>query len=271
MHNIHRYLSNIPGWHSKRKIVVIESDDWGSIRMPSADVYQTCLKAGYPVDLNPYERYDSVASKDDLELLFDLLYSFQDKNNNHPIITANCVVANPDFIKIKQDDFRKYHYELITETFKRYPEHSNNFELWNAGKSDNIFYPQFHAREHLNVSKFMTALQNGNSDVLFGFNNRMPGSIKKGRVRNGNYFVEATNYNSEKDKTEKLEIYLEGLDIFKNLFGYKSKSIIPTNYIWNNDYNLDIAKKGVEYIQGIRKMRIPVPNNKQIYQHRFLG
>ena len=28
------YLSNLPGWFTKRKIVVIESDDWGSVYMP---------------------------------------------------------------------------------------------------------------------------------------------------------------------------------------------------------------------------------------------
>jgi hypothetical protein len=27
------------GWSTKRKIVVIESDDWGAIRMPSRAVY----------------------------------------------------------------------------------------------------------------------------------------------------------------------------------------------------------------------------------------
>ena len=27
-------IINIPGWTTNRKIIVIESDDWGSIRMP---------------------------------------------------------------------------------------------------------------------------------------------------------------------------------------------------------------------------------------------
>ncbi|NTW32234.1 MAG: hypothetical protein HGB12_06370 [Bacteroidetes bacterium] len=31
--------SNIPGWRTDRKILVIESDDWGSIRMPSKETY----------------------------------------------------------------------------------------------------------------------------------------------------------------------------------------------------------------------------------------
>ena len=31
---------NALGWNSNRKIVVIESDDWGSIRMPSRKIYE---------------------------------------------------------------------------------------------------------------------------------------------------------------------------------------------------------------------------------------
>ncbi len=57
---IGRSLINLLGWRTSRKIVVIESDDWGSIRMPSHDVYTKCLKEGYPVDKNAYERYDSL-------------------------------------------------------------------------------------------------------------------------------------------------------------------------------------------------------------------
>ena len=98
--NIKKGLSLIPGWRTNFKIIVIESDDWGSIRMPSREVYKKCLNAGYRVDKNPYERYDSLLSQKDLELLFDLLIQFRDRNGNHPIITANCVVANPDFEKI---------------------------------------------------------------------------------------------------------------------------------------------------------------------------
>jgi hypothetical protein len=268
---IARLYFNISGWRTNRKILVIESDDWGSIRMPSHEVYELCLNEGYPVNLNSYERYDSLASKDDLELLFDLLASYRDKNGNHPVITANCVVANPDFTKIKNDDFLNYHFELITETFKNYPNHAHNFEMWQEGNLKGVFHPQFHAREHLNVSKFMKALREKDADVLFGFRHRMPGCIRKGNKLNGNDFMESTYCDSEQDKTDKLNIFLEGLDVFEKLFGYKSLSIIPPNYTWSDDYNESISKKGVKYIQGIRKMREPVPYNKSFYNSRFLG
>lgn len=265
------YLLNLPGWHTNRKIVVIESDDWGSIRMPSREVYNKCLKAGYPVNKNVYERYDSLASEEDIELLFGLLVSFKDKKGNHPVITANCVVANPDFEKIKADNFKNYHYELITETFKRYPKHFTCFDLWKKGMEFKIFHPQYHAREHLNVSLFMDALRKGNRDVRFGFDHQMPGCIPKGPDVKGNDYIEATKYTSQIDKTKKIADYLEGLDIFEKLFNYRSETVIPPNYIWSPDYNEPVFNKGVTTFQGIRKICEPVPGGKNKYHTFFLG
>ena len=266
-----RCVFNLRGWRTNRKIVVIESDDWGSIRMPSREVYEHSLKAGYPVNRIAYERYDSLASEEDLELLFDLLGSFRDTNGNHPVFTANCVVANPDFEKIEAEDFSTYHYELITETFVTYPRHQNNFSVWKQGMKEGVFYPQYHGREHLNVSLFMDALSRGDRDAHFGFSNRMPGSIPCGAEVRGNHYVEALRYDSVKDKEEKLEIFLEGLDLFEKLFGYRSASIIPPNYIWSPDFDQPVFQKDVRYFQGIRKIREPLPAGKYKYRTVYLG
>ena len=99
-------LLNIPGWRTKRHIVVFESDDWGAIRMPSKVVYDKLLSKGYRVDLNKYEKNDSLATEKDLTELFNILSKYTDINGNHPMITANCAVANPDFEKIKESDFQ---------------------------------------------------------------------------------------------------------------------------------------------------------------------
>ena len=269
--SVSRYINNIQGWRTNRKIVVIESDDWGSIRMPSKEIYYKCLRAGYPVDQNPYERYDSLLSQDDLGLLFDLLTKFNDKNGNPPVITANCMVANPDFEKIRNDNFANYYYELITETFKKYPAHNKNFSLWKEGIKNKFFFPQYHAREHLNVSLFMDALRRGDPDVHFGFENNMPGCISHGPAIKGNVYVEATNYNSKEDKNQKLAIYLEGLEYFKRLFGYRSETIIPPNYVWSPDFNRAVFLKGVRAFQGIRKIKEPDLNNNFKLDTVYLG
>lgn len=269
--NAGKYFKNLQGWRSKTKFVVFESDDWGSVRMPSREIYEKCLIAGYPVDKISYERYDSLLSQDDLELLFELLGDFRDINGNHPVFTANCVVANPDFERIKSGHSQNYYYEPITETFKKYPHHSRNFEIWLEGLERGVFFPQYHAREHLNVSKFMKALREEDKDAHWALLNHMPGSIPKGPKVMGNYYVEATRYDSLADKNEKLRIYLEGLDLFEKLFGYKSESIIPTNYTWSHDFNQPVYEKGVRYFQGNRTMREPMPGLKDKYHRNYLG
>jgi len=265
------YLYNIPGWRTNRKIIVIESDDWGSIRMPSRETYEHCLKQGYRVDKNAYERYDSLASEDDLELLFDLLNKYKDKEGNPVQITANALTANPDFDRIESSGYSEYHYELITDTFKKYPNHSNCFELWKKGMQAGLFFPQSHGREHLNVSKFMEALQLGDKDMHFGFKHRMPGCISTGNTQIGNGFVSPLQYSDENDKKEKLSFVLEGLDLFENLFGYRSKSFIPPNYKWSPDFDIYTSRKGVQYYQGNRKMMEPgFDSTYKIHTH-YLG
>src|SRR5690554_3899588 len=101
-----RYLNERRGWRTNRKIVVIESDDWGSIRMPNKIVFERMLKLNYDVHRCNYSRYDTLASQQDFSHLFDVLSSFKDGNGNHPIITANTIVANPDFEKIRENDFQ---------------------------------------------------------------------------------------------------------------------------------------------------------------------
>jgi hypothetical protein len=253
-------VKNIPGWRTKRKILVIESDDWGSIRMPSREVYNNCLKNGYRVDKNIFSRYDSLASEEDLTLLFDLLSSYHDKNGQHPIITANCLTCNPDFEKIHAVGYSEYHSETIDQTFKKYPKHSNCLQLWKEAKEKSIFFPQFHGREHLNVSRFMTDLQNNNEAAKFAFDNRMPGIFEKSNVEHGNNYVVSLEFYDERDKIEKEEIISDGLKIFESLFNYRSTSFIATNYVWHEELNKILSENNVEFIQGSQFQLIPKGN-----------
>lgn len=269
--NIARHITNFPGWRTDRKIVVIESDDWGSIRMPSRAVYKKCLAAGYPVDQNAYERFDSLASEKDLELLFGVLENHKDQHGMPPVMTANILTANPDFDKIKASAYQKYFYELIGDTFARYPNHANCLHLWREGKERKVFFPQSHGREHLNVSLFMRKLQLKDKDALFGFVHQMPGSISKQAPLKGNIFVEPLHYTNYQDKLQKLSFVMEGLDLFENLMGYRSLSFIPPNYIWSPDFNKPMADMGVQFYQGHRKMKEPLEDGNYQFHSYKLG
>lgn len=249
---IYTNILNIPGWRTKRKIVVIESDDWGSIRMPSREVYEKFLKKGYDISDSDYNRLDTLESNSDLSELYDVLTSFKDFKGNHPVITANFVVGNPDFQRIRECEFESYFYEPITETLKRYPERDLVTSLWIRGIEDKIFWPQFHGREHVNIVRWMKALREQTADIMFTFDNETTFSGL------GDYnFMEVLDYNSLADLNVMKESLQEGLDLFENFFGYRSVSFIPPCYVWSSELEDVLAKSGIKYIQGLIFQLIP--------------
>ena len=76
--HILRNIINTFGYKTNRKIVVFESDDWGSIRMPSKLAYSNLLKKGIGVDKSLYDTLDSLEKKEDLE-------AFQKKHTNNKL------------------------------------------------------------------------------------------------------------------------------------------------------------------------------------------
>lgn len=266
---ITRNILNIPGWRTNRKIVVIESDDWGSIRMPSKEVYDFLLKKGIHVDKLSFNRYDSLASEEDLSALFDVLLRFKDKNGNHPIITANCVVANPDFNKIKRSGFNEYHTEVFTETLKRYPNHSGSFQLWKDGMNAGLFHPQFHGREHLNVLRWMNALRKNVGNVRLAFDYGMNDLSTSGNIISENSFMDSFSYNDEHEFEFIKNSIIEGTQIFENLFGYRSSSFIAACYIWDSKQESILADCGIKFIQGGHFQKCPIPGRTNIYKKKF--
>jgi len=247
--NLLNHLVNAVGFKTDRRIIVIESDDWGSIRMPSRKVYTNLLKKGVRVDELCYNRYDSLASEEDLTFLFEILFSVNDKNGNPAKFTGNTIVANPDFDKIRESDFKEYYYEPFTETLKRYPKHQNSFKLWQEGISSGVFKPQFHGREHLNVLRWMEALKENYGYARLAFDFRMYDLSTKLKYSE-NSFMESLNYNDDKELWLQKNYINEGTQLFELIFGYRSASFIAPCYIWGSDLNETLKNSGINIIQG---------------------
>ena len=254
-------LVNVPGWRTERKIVVIESDDWGAIRMPSREAYGRMLADGIRVDRDPYCRCDGLETAADLEALFDVLRCVKDKNGRHPVVTADAVVANPDFERIRQADFKHYFYEPVTEIFARSPRHAGTWELWQQGMDEGLIHPQFHGREHLNVAKWMQALNS--DDVItrqafefgtFGLTSDVDPRIKLN-------YMGAFNSALPHDIDTYRQILTEGLDLFEQTFGFRSGSFIATTYTWPIEIEPILAANGVSYLQGMVSQHIPLDND----------
>lgn len=253
---IHNLL-NIPGWHTNRKIVVIESDDWGSVRMPSREVYEEFLRQDVRVDNDPYCRYDGLATKEDLTNLFDVLDSVRDKNGHPAVLTADSVVANPDFERIKNSGFDKYYYEPFTETLNKSPRHDGAFGMWREGIEKEVFHPQFHGREHLNVKKWMKTLREGHRSTRMAFDLGSFGLTAAVDPTLKNNYMGAFNSGLEEDILNYKCIIREGLELFEKIFDYRSESFIATTYTWNPKIEPFLKDYGVKYLQGLITQKIP--------------
>lgn len=263
-------VSNIPGWKTKRHIVVIESDDWGSIRMSSKEAYERMLKLGMPVDRSHYNKFDSLECNDDLEIMFDTLSKFKDSTGRHPVITGVNVVANPNFEKIKENNFTEYIYEPYTETCIRYTNHDRVYELWKEGIEKRLMVPIFHGREHLNAQFWMRALNAKNESTLVGFENGVTGMPGINGIKLPG-FQAAFDIETPNDIIYLKDVLKTGLNLFEELYGYKSKYFVPTNGPFNNTLEEDLNNLGVRYINTGKKQREPLGNGQYRINTRFIG
>ncbi len=271
--NISRNLINVPGWKTKRKILVIESDDWGTIRMASKKAYNYFIAKGLPVDKCPYNSFDALESNDDLSALFNVLESVKDKSGNAAIITANNIVANPDFEKIAAAGFSKYFYEPFTKTLKRYPSHDNVETLYRQGIQQNIFRPQFHGREHINIPRWLHALQSGSKAQALAFRQSMFTIHEEIKPAVVNEYLDAFDADSEKELEGQAAIIEDGLRLFKKLWGYQPASFIAPCYIWSSKIEPVLSKNGIRYIQGLVNQLAPVTKPGYRYKkiYHYLG
>src|SRR6185295_19321114 len=88
-----RYLSHVK---FEEPILVFESDDWGMERKPAGRVIQKFAEPGEWAD----EQTESI---EDLQCLYETLTKYHDAHGRPACITANFIMANPDFDQIEKD------------------------------------------------------------------------------------------------------------------------------------------------------------------------
>lgn len=263
-------LLNIPGWHTRQKIVTFVSDDWGSIRYNPYKGALKFIESKYRLSSNSFIM-DTLESNEDISMLGQTLNKHRDDYGRFPVFTLNNIVANPDFEKIKDHNFREYFYEPFCETYKRYPNSDRCYELLNEGIKSNIFYPQFHGREHINVKRWMNALRGNFRETKLLFDRESLGLPISITTEQRNDFQPSFDLDEDSDITEKQTILKDGLRLFGQIWGYESKSLIAPNYFWNNEIETLAKEHGVEYIQSQRAQFIPNYQGGYNHRYRFTG
>ncbi|MFT6442743.1 MAG: hypothetical protein ACJASM_002295 [Salibacteraceae bacterium] len=262
-------LKNIPGFSTHEKIVVIESDDWGSIRMPNKRVYEELLRQNVKVDSNNFTRLDTVASAVDIENLFDVLTSVSDVRDQYAKLTPFTCMTNPDFDHLKMSNFGSYKYEVFTETIEKY-HGSSVFQLWKKGIDLNIFVPEYHGREHYNVFLLMDLLKDGNVDLMNAIQNdvvHIP--IVSERLKYIKSIYPTYYYSDSNQLKVLLENLKEGVKIFESVFGRSPNCFGPPNGVFSFELEQAFKDTGLKGLV-VNRNRIEPTGKGDLSSSNFL-
>ncbi len=198
--------------------------------MRDRKAFDAMAAQGINLDQTPYDRLDCLESNSDLQALFEVLSAHSDIEGGPPVFTFNTILANPDFSAIKADDFEHYRYEDLFQSYQRY--HGEDLlPLWNTAMQDSLIRPQFHGREHLNVEFWLNDLRAGHHETRLAFDHEYYGhTTKTSSPRRTNYL--AAFWPESEGHFEAIKgIVKDGLNLFEQLFGYRSRSLIACNYV----------------------------------------
>lgn len=243
---------NARGYKTSQKYLIIESDDWGTIRMPSKEVYEILLNNNVEVDKFSFDKHDALESSEDLSCLFDVLESVKDSKDNPAVLTAYHVMANPNFEAIETNGRKEYVYETILDTYARNPNTAQSFEWIKLGINKGLYMPQFHGREHIHVKRWMEAINSESEKEQLAYNKRAivwSGSLKDSNPYKKDYF-KGFDYESHEEANEVEKVHQDGLSLFKEIFGLNSISFQPQGSVCGNHILRMLDDEGVCLVSG---------------------
>ncbi len=258
---INELLNGYRGWRANEKIVVFESDDWGSIRTTNNKALDDLRRLGAAVDNCHYLMNDSLETPADLVDLFSVLNKYKDCDGNPPVFTFNTIMANPNFLKIQESDFNKYYFTPFTESYKNIFS-DDILKIWKSGIKEGFIYPQFHGREHVNIRRWLGDLRRGREDTHVAFTHGMYGiSGHVVKQKRGSYLAVFDEIGEDNNF---INGYLsEGFAIFKSVFGFDPKTFIAPNYVWSREVETESSKQGIIAMQGSATQILPSKNEQK--------
>lgn len=265
-------LKNIPGWKTNRKLVVFAVDDYGNVRVDSKQARERMDKAGLKIH-SRFDAFDTLETREDLEILFNTLSSVKDKNGNPAVFTPLALPCNINFEQMAEEGYQVYRYELLTETFQKLEAlqpkaYEGAWKLWYNGIKAGLMKPQFHGREHLNIKIINEKLKTKNYEVLTALKTRSYTSISDTGYKTIGY-TGAFQFWDFAENVGFGKIVKTGLEAFKKVFGYKATVFNApaggeSNYIYK--FLLDGGVRFIE-VPLIKKEHLGFGKYKRVFNY----
>ena len=244
------HIKNLPGWKTKRKIVVFSVDDYGNVRLDSKKAREALDRAGLKVATR-FDSLDSLETSEDLLHLFEVLRSVKDKNDRPFVFTPYALPCNIDFEQMEQERNQVYRYEELPQTFSKLEalqplSYKGAWSLWKEGINNKLLCPQFHGREHLNLKLFGEKMNNKDEEIEINLKNRSYTSISNSYFTNIGYTA-AFSFENKNDQKEFLEILETGVTSFNNVFGTKPRAFTPPAAQFPIEMESELTNLGLRY------------------------
>ena len=244
-------LKNSIGWKTNRKIVVFSVDDYGNVRLNSAEARKNMDDAGMKI-YSRFDALDTLETTQDLEQLFAVLSSVKDKNGRHAVFTPFALPCNIDFEKMEAEDYQNFYFESLPNTYKKLaiqqPEaYTGTWDLWKDGIAKGFLRPQFHGREHLNLSIFNDKLKKRDAQLLTALKNKSYTSISDEAYPTMSSMAELDFWNVTENNDLK-PILKEGLQLFEEVYGYKSIYFTPPVFNIHQSLFQTIKNNGIQFL-----------------------
>lgn len=224
-------FKNIPGWKTNRKIVAIVVDDYGNVRVNSKKAFEN-INQKNPVKEQRFDRYDTLETRGDLELLFEALSSVKDKHGKPAVFTPYTLSCNIDFERMQEEGYEAYRYELLPETYKKLSNQQSSayegaWKLWQEGIKNGLMRPEFHGREHFNLKVFQEKLAKKDPALMLSLKNRSLANIGDTGYASIGWTAAFSFWDPVADTQRFPEIMQEGLKAFEQVYGYQAKAFTP--------------------------------------------
>jgi hypothetical protein len=235
--------------------VVFESDDWGLCgEGKDRPAHDRLASKGYDFAGKGARMYlNTLESREDLDRLFRALSSFKDSLGRNPVFTANFVVANPDFSRIKESGYKNYHFVPITDGFPgSWRERESPLSSWREGIARGLFVPEYHGFSHFNHSNWIEGLRKGDRRLKDFFEEEMFSS-SKGYPTIAEYGVRLSGRIAYRTLVEQYSEISRGVKIFRRAFSRNPRTTIPPHDISNTQTLLAFSRAGVNFVQSEKR------------------
>lgn len=223
------HLKNFGGWTTDKKILCFAVDDYGNVLLNSSKSLEVLKSKGLSSP-SRFEQLDALDTKEDYEMLFELLSHKKDNNNKNAIFTTYALPANINFENVLKHK-KKYEYELLPQTYAKLSsedkEYEGAYDLLNEGIEKDLIRPQFHGREHLNVDLFNDLLKKNDPFFMENLNQRSYAGIPKNPNKPTVKYTRAFAFWKASETKFHFEIIKDGLRCFEQVYGYKSMTFTP--------------------------------------------